>query len=65
MPNGWTTFADTARAYDLALRQSDHAGFDAIFVSGDTTGEYVNCAKAKRLLGWEPLDIYRGEATDR
>jgi len=61
MPNGWTTFLDTARAYDAALRATSHSGFDAVFISGDWTGTYVNCAKAKRVLGWEPLDRYEGE----
>jgi len=54
--SGFTTFRDTARAYDAALSLTSHEGFDAVFISGDHTGEYVNCAKARELLGWEPLD---------
>lgn len=53
---GHTTFRDTARAFDLALEMTGHTGFDAVFISGDYTGKYVNCAKARHLLGWEPLD---------
>jgi len=60
MPNSFTTHADTARAYVAALQLKDHKGFDAVFISGDHTGTYVNCAKAKRLLGWEPLDRFTG-----
>jgi len=55
-----TTHRDTARAFDAALRFTDHVGFDAIFISGDHTGRIVNCAKAKRLLGWEPEDRWLG-----
>lgn len=56
--SGLTTFRDTARAFDLALNSSAHTGFDAVFISGDYTGQIVNCDKAKRLLGWEPLDRF-------
>jgi nucleoside-diphosphate-sugar epimerase len=55
-PSGHTTFRDTARAYDLAVSLTDHTGYDALFISGDHTGEFVNCAKARDLLGWEPQD---------
>ena len=60
-PNCFTTHADTARAFDIALRMTDHEGFDAVFISGDHTGRYVNCARAKDLLGWEPLDRCPGQ----
>ena len=56
--SGLTTFSDTARAFDLALNSSAHQGYDAAFISGDHTGQIVNCDKAKRLLGWEPLDRF-------
>lgn len=56
--DGSVTHRDTARAYDAALRLTDHQGFDAVFISGDDTNTYVNRAKAKRLLGWEPLDRF-------
>jgi len=59
-PSGLTTFSDTARAYEKALQLREHRGFDAVFISGDHTGEIVNCEKAKRLLGWEPLDRFSG-----
>ncbi len=53
---GYTTFRDTARAYAAALEKTDHHGFDAVFISGDPTGRYVNCSKAREFLGWEPID---------
>jgi nucleoside-diphosphate-sugar epimerase len=55
-PSGFTTFRDTAAAYDAALRLTDHEGFDAVFISGDHTGTYVNCEKAAQLLGWQVQD---------
>ena len=55
-PAGHTTFRDTARAYKSSLELTDHDGYDAVFISGDHSGTYVNCAKAKQMLGWEPVD---------
>lgn len=59
-PSSLTTFSDTARAFGKSLALRDHRGFDAVYISGDHTGTYVNCARARRLLGWEPLDRYDG-----
>ena len=58
MPNGFTTHADLARAYNAALRLTNHTGFDVLFISGDQTGTYVNYEKAGRMLGWQPRDRF-------
>ena len=52
-PTPWTTAEDTARALLAALEYQ--AGFEAFTISGDYEGKLMNLAKAKRLLGWEPL----------
>lgn len=49
-----TTAADLARALTAAL-DLEHTGFEAIHVTGDTTGRAYHHEKAKRLLNWEPL----------
>ena len=33
-----------------------HADFEAIHITGDTTGRAYRHEKAKRLLNWEPLE---------
>ena len=52
-PTPWTTAEDTARALLAALEY--RAGFEAFTISGDYEQKLMNLAKAKRLLGWEPL----------
>jgi nucleoside-diphosphate-sugar epimerase len=48
-----TTAHDVARAM-LAALEFD-AGFQAFMISGDYEQKVMKMAKAKRLLGWEPL----------
>lgn len=48
-----TTANDVARALAAALEL--RAGFQAFTISGDYEQKIMNMAKAKRLLGWEPL----------
>jgi len=47
---------DLARAYSAALRvvQEGHGRFEAVYVTGDDTGEEWNLSKARWLLGWQP-----------
>lgn len=52
-PTPWTAAADTARALLAALEYRN--GFQAFTISGDYEQRLLNLAKAKRLLGWEPL----------
>lgn len=52
-PTPWTTAEDTARALLVALEY--RAGFQAFTISGDYEQRLLSLAKAKRLLGWEPL----------
>ena len=52
-PTPMTTAEDTARALLAALEY--RAGFEAFTISGDYAQGLLNMAKAKRLLGWEPL----------
>ena len=52
-PTPWTTAEDTARALLAALEY--RAGFEAFTISGDYEQKLMSWAKAKRLLGWEPL----------
>ena len=52
-PTPWTTAEDTARALLAALEYRD--GFQAFTISGDHEQRLMSLAKAKRLLGWEPL----------
>lgn len=52
---GATSGPDIARAV-LAALECRHSGFDAVFISGDFEGKLTNLSKAKRLLGWEPLE---------
>ena len=54
-----TSAPDLARALIAAL-ELDHAGFEVIHTTGDTSGRAYKHEKAKRLLGWEPLEG-RGE----
>lgn len=48
-----TAADDVARALAAALDY--RAGYQAFMISGDYQGKFMNMAKAKRLLGWEPL----------
>lgn len=48
-----TTAADVASALLAALEYQ--GGFQAFMISGDYEQKIMNMAKAKRLLGWEPL----------
>ncbi len=48
-----TAASDVAAALLAALRYD--AGYQAFMISGDYQGKWMNMAKAKRLLGWEPL----------
>ncbi len=48
-----TAARDVARA--LAAAMELQAGFQAFTISGDYEQKIMNMAKAKRLLGWEPL----------
>ena len=52
-PTPWTTAQDTARALQAALEY--RGGFQAFSISGDYGETQMSLAKAKRLLGWEPL----------
>ena len=54
-PNVITSAPDVARALSLAL-SAPVTGFHAVFISGDYDGKLINCARAKQLLGWEPLE---------
>ncbi|MBV9581862.1 MAG: NAD(P)-dependent oxidoreductase [Chloroflexi bacterium] len=60
-PNGHpylyvTDEEDLARAYSAALRvvEKGHGRFEAIYVTGDETGQEWNLSKAEWLLGWHP-----------
>ncbi len=48
-----TTSSDVARALLAALAY--RGGFQPFIISGDYEQKIMNMAKAKRLLGWEPL----------
>ena len=48
-----TAASDVARALLAALDYA--AGYQAFMISGDYQGKWMNMAKARRLLGWEPL----------
>ena len=52
-PTIMTTGEDTARALLSALQYRD--GFQAFAICGDYEQKLLNTAKARRLLGWEPL----------
>ena len=54
-PQAWTASPDVASAISLAATAA-LSGFHAVFISGDWEGKIVNCARAKALLGWEPLE---------
>jgi nucleoside-diphosphate-sugar epimerase len=61
-PNGHpylfvTDEEDLARAYNAALQRvqdGGHGRFEAVFVTGDDTGQEWNLTKARWLLGWQP-----------
>ena len=53
--DGRTSAPDLARAFAAAL-DYDHTGFDVIHITGDTSGRAYHHEKAKRLLGWEPME---------
>ena len=50
-----TSAPDVARAYAAALRL-EHQGLEIIHITGDTTGRAYRHEKARRVLGWEPLE---------
>lgn len=50
-----TSAPDLARALIAAL-ELEHSGFEVIHITGDYTGRAYHHEKAKRLLGWEPLE---------
>ncbi len=52
-PFPWTTAEDTARALMAALEY--RAGFQAFSISGDYQQTQMSLAKARHLLGWQPL----------
>jgi nucleoside-diphosphate-sugar epimerase len=54
-PNTLTAAPDVASATALALTVP-LTGFHALSVSGDYEGQRINCARAKRVLGWEPRE---------
>lgn len=54
VPTLATTGEDVARAL-LAALERRFGGFEAFMISGDYEQRIMNMAKAKRLLGWEPL----------
>ncbi len=48
---------DLARAYSAALQRvqgGGHGRFEAVFVTGDDSGQEWNLTKARWLLGWQP-----------
>jgi len=50
-----TSARDVAAAIGLGLEYRGH-GFEPFAISGDNAGHLVKTAKARRVLGWEPLD---------
>lgn len=52
-PDYATSGDDVARAMVAALEL--RAGFQTFMIGGDYEGKFLNMAKAKRLLGWEPI----------
>ncbi|OLF06244.1 hypothetical protein BLA60_33305 [Actinophytocola xinjiangensis] len=50
-----TSARDVARAIDAGLRRRGH-GFDCYAISGDGDERTMSLAKARRELGWAPLD---------
>lgn len=54
IPHIATEESDVAAAFDAAL-QYRSTGFEAFFISGDYDEKMMSMAKAKKLLGWEPL----------
>jgi nucleoside-diphosphate-sugar epimerase len=61
--NCHTSGPDLARALAAALAY-EHDGFEIVHVTGDTTGRAYHHEKAKRLLGWEPLERPRKNPGD-
>lgn len=55
--NCQTAAPDLARAFAAALKL-EHAGFEIIHVTGDTTGQAYRHEKARRLLGWSPTETH-------
>jgi nucleoside-diphosphate-sugar epimerase len=63
VPTIATTANDVARAFQAALEY--RGGFQAFMISGDYENKIMNMAKARRLLGWEPLARPAKQAIDR
>ena len=55
VPTIATAGSDVARALLAALEYRGE-GFEAFMIGGDYQQKILNMAKAKRLLGWEPLE---------
>jgi nucleoside-diphosphate-sugar epimerase len=54
-PNAHVAAPDIARAIIQALT-APVSGFHALFIAGDYEGKAINCARAREVLGWEPLE---------
>jgi nucleoside-diphosphate-sugar epimerase len=55
VPNTCTAAPDVASSIALSLA-APLVGFHALSISGDYEARRINCAKAKRVLGWEPRE---------
>jgi len=55
LANTSTAAPDVASAISLGLTASA-TGFHALSISGDYEGRHIHCARAKQVLGWEPLE---------
>jgi len=53
--NPQTSAPDLARALIAAL-ELEHTNYEVIHITGDFTGRAYHHEKARRLLGWEPLE---------
>jgi len=54
-PNTLTAAPDVASAIERALTVP-LTGFHALSISGDYEAKRIDCARARRLLGWEPRE---------
>ena len=55
VPTGATSAPDVARAFHLAL-VCERTGFDAFFITGDYEGHFNSLARARKILGWAPVE---------